>query len=299
MIIVRKFLRFGLFPLIFLGGNGLGILMVTNGAPLWQRLLVLLGAVCLMLVAERVLPYEPRWNRTHGDRGRDILHAIVNTTFNNIGILVLPLFAGLGVFAVIWPGTWPFWLQVVFAIIVLDIGITLTHYFSHRIDLLWRFHAVHHSLERMYGFNGLMKHPVHQSIETIAGMAPLLLLGIPATVASAVGFVVVLQLLLQHSNVDYRIGPLKYVFVVADVHRFHHRKGAGLGDVKFGLFTTLWDHMLGTFYYAPQRVEVDELGIENRPRYPRAYLAQIIEPFRANAASGTPVTEQTSLGSAN
>ncbi len=280
MIVIRFLLRFGLFPLIFLGGNALGISMVANGAPLWQRLLVLLGAVGLMLVAERVLPYEPRWNRNRGDRGRDIAHAIVNTTFNNLGILALPLFAGLGVFAGVWPETWPFWLQVVFAVIVLDFGITLAHYFSHRIDLLWRFHAVHHSVERMYGFNGLMKHPVHQSIETIAGMTPLLILGIPGTVAAAVAFAVVLQLLLQHSNVDYRVGPLKYVFVVAEVHRFHHRKGAGLGDVNFGLFTTLWDHLLGTFYYGPKRVEVDALGIGDRPTYPRAYVPQLIEPFR-------------------
>ncbi len=63
MIVIRFLLRFGLFPLIFLGGNALGISMVASGAPLWQRLLALLGAVGLMLVAERVLPYEPRWNQ--------------------------------------------------------------------------------------------------------------------------------------------------------------------------------------------------------------------------------------------
>ncbi len=122
-------------------------------------------------------------------------------------------------------------------------------------------------------------------------MIPLLMLGIPGTVASAVVFAVALQLLLQHSNVDYRIGPLKYVFTGAEVHRFHHRKGAGLGDVNFGLFTALWDHLLGTFYYAPQRVEVHALGIEDRPTYPRSYLAQLIEPFRSNAASRTLVAE--------
>ena len=280
MIIIRFLLRFGLYPLILLGGNALGISMAANGAPLWQRLLVLLGAVGLMLVAERVLPYEQRWNRNHGDRGRDIAHAIVNTAFNNVGILLLPLFAGLGVFAGIWPVAWPFWLQVVFAILVLDAGVTLAHYASHRVDVLWRFHAVHLSLERMYGFNGLMKHPVHQTIETVAGMTPLLIVGIPSPVAAAVVFAVVIQLLLQHSNVNYRTGPIKYVLANAEVHRFHHRKGAGLGDVNFGLFTTLWDHMLGTFYYAPQRVEVDALGIGDRPMYPRAYVAQLIEPFR-------------------
>ncbi len=280
MIAIRIFLRFGLFPLIFLGGNALGILMANHGAPLWQRLLMLLGAIGLIFFAERILPYEPRWNSSHGDRVRDIAHAMVNTALNHAGIWLLPLIAGLSKFVSYWPDAWPFWLQVVFAIMVLDFGVTLAHYFSHRVDWLWRFHAVHHSVQRMYGFNGLMKHPVHQTVETIAGMTPLLLLGIPTPVAAAVVFAVALQLLLQHANVDYRTGPGKYLFAIAEVHRFHHRKGAKQGDVNFGLFTTLWDHLLGTFYYLPERVGTDELGISDRQSYPRAYVAQLLEPFR-------------------
>jgi len=277
---VNIILRYGFFPVILVGGNVLGITMSAAGTPLWQRLAVILAVIALTLWAERVLPYEHDWNRDHGDSWRDVLHAGINTALNNAGIWLLPLFASLGLFSAYWPSDWPFWTQVVFAILVLDAGVTLAHYASHRLDVLWRFHAVHHSVERMYGFNGLMKHPVHQTIETVAGMTPLLLLGIPSPVAAAVVFAVVIQLLLQHSNIDYRTGPLKYVLANAEVHRFHHRKGAGLGDVNFGLFTTLWDHLLGTFYYAPQRVEIDALGIGDRPDYPRAYVAQLIEPFR-------------------
>ncbi len=278
--------RYGLFPVVFLGGNALGTAMVSNGAPLWQRLMLLLAAIALMFGAERALPYEPRWNRDYGDRWRDIAHAVVNTALNYIGIWLLPLFASISIFSVYWPANCPFWVQVVLAIIVLDFGITMTHFAIHHLYVLWRFHAVHHSVERMYGFNGLMKHPVHQTIETLGGITPLLLLGIPSPVAAAVVFAVAIQLLLQHSNVDYRTGPFKYLFAVAEVHRFHHRKGAGQGDVNFGLFTTLWDHVLGTFYYSPQPANSNELGIMNRPEYPRGYLAQLIEPLRTRTAAG-------------
>ena len=290
----HKLLRYGLFPLIFLGGNALGIVLITNGNPLWQRPMVLVAAIGIMLMAERVLPYEAQWNKNHGDASRDTLHALVNTTLNYVGIWSLPVFAGLGIFAGYWPHAWPFWLQLVFAIMVLDLGVTLTHYASHRVNILWPFHAVHHSVARMYGFNGLMKHPVHQFIETIGGITPLLLLGIPPTVAAAVAFAVALQLLLQHSNVDYRTGPLKYVFAIAEVHRFHHRKGAGLGDVNFGLFTTIWDHLLGTFYYSSKRLPSDSLGIGDRPDYPHDYVAQLLEPFRRDAVTRVPAARVTS-----
>ena len=277
---LNMIIRYGLFPLVFVGGNALGIALAEGAAPLSQRLLALLGIIALMLWAERRLPYQCTWNRDHGDTWRDVAHAGINTALNYCGIWLLPAFASLGFFSAHWPAGWPFWAEVVFAILVLDIGVTLTHYVSHRVSVLWRFHAVHHSVRRMYGFNGLMKHPVHQTIETVGGIAPLLLLGVPSDVASAVVFSVALQLLLQHSNVDYRTGPFKYLFAIAEVHRFHHRKGAQLGDVNFGLFTTLCDHMMGTFYSGPHEVGPNDVGIVDRPDYPQGYVPQLLAPFR-------------------
>lgn len=69
--------------------------------------------------------------------------------------------------------------QVLLAVAVTDMGVTLVHVASHRVGWLWRMHAVHHSVRRFYGFNGLMKHPLHGALELAAGTAPLLVLGMP------------------------------------------------------------------------------------------------------------------------
>jgi sterol desaturase/sphingolipid hydroxylase (fatty acid hydroxylase superfamily) len=143
---------------------------------------------------------------------------------------------------------------------------------------------VHHSVKRAYGFNGLMKHPLHQTLETAAGFAPLILLGLPTNVAYAVALCAAVQLLLQHSNVDYRVGPLRVVLALNQAHRFHHLKWAGIGDVNFGLFTLIWDHLLGTYSYDPERrFSSDDLGMAAKPHYPNGYLAQLAEPFRPSA----------------
>ena len=93
-----------------------------------------------------------------------------------------------------------------------------------------------------------------------------------------------IQLLLQHSNADYTVGPLRYVLSLNEGHRFHHLKWAGVGDVNFGLFTLIWDHMLGTFSYDPERrFTSDDLGIAKEPDFPSGYLAQLREPFRAGS----------------
>ena len=282
-------IRYLYCPLFLLGVNGTGVLLVASGASPFALVVLLMAAVAASFVAERVAPYNPEWNRSHDDASRDTLHALVNEAANFSTLLILPLIAPLFSVTSSWPTTWPFWLQVVVAILVLDAGVTLAHFASHRVPVLWRFHAVHHSVKRMYGFNGLMKHPVHQSIETFAGTTPLIVLGLPGDVATALVFCVAVQLLLQHSNVDYRIGPLRYLLATNEVHRFHHQKSPELGDVNFGLFTTLWDHLLGTFHYEERaRFASDELGIGAQPDYPRSYVAQLLEPFRGVQLEGAP-----------
>lgn len=263
------------------------------GCGLWQPhalILLFVTAVAVSFLAEQWLPYEPQWNRSLGDRRRDTVHALVNESLNALGLLILPGLTALLAFEGSWPRGWPLWEQLLMAIVLADAGITLMHYASHRIAPLWRLHAVHHSVQRLYSFNGLMKHPLHQMLEATAGLLPLILLGIPLAVAQLLALAIALQLLLQHSNVDMRLGPLRWVFAWAPVHRFHHMKYGRAGDVNFGLFFNLWDWLLGTaFYRAGYRMGAGDLGIGSRPDFPVDYGAQLRDPFRPVALSKEPL----------
>jgi sterol desaturase/sphingolipid hydroxylase (fatty acid hydroxylase superfamily) len=277
----RSLVRYGYAPLFFVGFLGAAILLSRGGTrpAVLGALLVL--AIFVSFVAEQVLPYERAFNWPQGDIWRDVAHALVNEASNALSILSLPIAAELVPGTGLWPADWPMSFQLLLAVIVADLGITLAHFVSHRSQALWRFHAVHHSVERMYGFNGLVKHPLHQAFELTCASLPLLALGMPVHVAWLLGFAVAVQLLLQHSNVDVRLGPFVHVWAVAPAHRFHHLSRAGDGDVNFALFSSLWDHLLGTFRYDPARTpRRGELGIEGRPDYPTAYVPQLHEPFR-------------------
>lgn len=290
---LRPLVRYGYAPLMLLGVNGTGITLAASGASkLW--LLALLGtAVGLSFTAERLLPYQDSWNRPEGDAGRDVAHTFVNETLLLVSVAAIPALAMIIPGDGIWPHHWPFILQVLAAVLVADAGLTLVHYASHKIGALWRFHAVHHSVTRFYGLNGLMKHPVHQTVEMAAGVVPLVLAGMPVGVASALALAVAVQLLLQHSNADYRVGVLKHILALNEGHRFHHLKWAGIGDVNFGLFTLAWDYLLGTKTYDPhRRFNSEVLGMAAHPDYPVAYLAQLAEPFRASGAC-TPAPADT------
>ncbi|WLH83522.1 sterol desaturase family protein [Pseudomonas sp. FP2338] len=256
--------------------------------PGWL-VVVFATAVAVSFVMEQWLPYQPQWNRSLGDRRRDTLHALVNESLNALGLLILPGLTALLAFEGIWPRDWPVWAQLLLSIVLADAGITLMHYASHRVAPLWRLHAVHHSVQRLYGFNGLMKHPLHQMLEATAGLLPLVLLGIPVEVAQLLALAIAIQLLLQHSNVDMRLGPLRWVFAWAPVHRFHHMKYGRAGDVNFGLFFNLWDWLLGTaFYREHYHMGPGDLGIGSRPDFPVAYAAQLRDPFMPTRLSQEP-----------
>ena len=269
-------------PFFLIGGNGVAIYLVDQNYSTYWLFVLLFGFIVLSLLVEYWMPYDTEFNKPKGDRGRDIMHGLVNESLSVVGVASVPLIAGFIALPSFWPSEIPLWAQVMLAVLIADVGITLAHFASHRINTLWQLHAVHHSVKRMYGFNGLMKHPLHQTIETLAGTTPLLLLGAPQEVLMLLVVAVVLQLLLQHSNVAYSTGPFKYLLAINEVHRFHHLNTAAEGDVNFGLFTTLTDNILGTAYYdRNKRIKSENLGISTAPNYPVAYISQMIEPFRA------------------
>jgi sterol desaturase/sphingolipid hydroxylase (fatty acid hydroxylase superfamily) len=273
--------RWLFLPAMWVGFGGLGIWLAGGGAPKWQIVALLGGAIAVSLASERMAPYRPEWNRSRRDSRRDVAHAAVNESLQIASLLLLPTIVGVLSIEGVWPRSWPFLVQVLVSLVALDAGITLGHRWSHRNKPLWRLHAVHHSVERFYGFNGLMKHPLHQLFETGLATTPLVVLGLPVGVATALVVLVAIQLLVQHSNVDYATGPLHRLVALNRVHRFHHLRWPGVGDVNFGLFLTIWDRMLGTYVWDPHK-EFDSsvLGIAAEPDYPVGYLAQLAQPFR-------------------
>jgi sterol desaturase/sphingolipid hydroxylase (fatty acid hydroxylase superfamily) len=276
---MRALLRYLYVP--FIGSLALlAIWVAGRDASYWHLTMIVLTGITASFVAEHVVPVDVEWNRDQGDQSRDLMHTVVNEALAAACLISLPLLGAAFTVADCWPDGLPFLVQALGAILVFDLGVTLAHLASHKVGVLWRFHAVHHSVRRLYGLNGLMKHPFHQLIETAAGFTPLLFFGIAESVAAGLAACTALQLLLQHSNVDYRVGSLERWLALNRGHRLHHLRWPGEGDVNFGLFTLLWDRLFGT-YDAPGRVVTsDHLGIAAQSDYPMSYLAQLAQPFR-------------------
>jgi len=281
MAIAKQILKIIYFPLMSIIFVGAEILVSTNNFGFHYTLLLMALALIVSFGVERIIPHKASWNDSQQDVGRDILHFLVNESMNYIGMFLLPFLSVFALFPQVWPSDWGFAFQLLLAIVLFDIGSTLFHYLSHKNALLWRFHAIHHAPTRLYGFNGVMKHPAFQLLDGFFALGPLVIIGIPQDVAISLVYCVFIQLLIQHSNADLKTGALRWIFATAEIHRFHHLKGKA-GDVNFGLFFSVWDRLLGTTYFIKREPLGDsEIGIGNT-HYPSRYWAQIKKPFELN-----------------
>jgi sterol desaturase/sphingolipid hydroxylase (fatty acid hydroxylase superfamily) len=265
---------------MIIGLNGLGLAIISSSLHALWLVPVLLVALVSSFLAERLLPCHEAWNGDHDDRATDLWHFAIYEASAVNAIAMMPLVAWLVPWQGIWPHDWPLVLQVLLAIVFVDVVFTLIHYLSHHHPWLWKLHAVHHSVPRMYGFNGFVRHPLHQAIDTAIGTLPLALAGMSMQVAVLLGLAVSIQLLVQHSNVDYRIGWLQRHLAIGRLHHLHHVNWGREGDVNFGLFFTLWDRLLGTLQLEPARpIQSTDLGIDTEPDFPRSYWQHLLYPF--------------------
>ena len=123
------------------------------------------------------------------------------------------------------------------------------------------------------------------------GLVTVIALGAPPVIISAWLTLLAVHLAFQHANVDYRMGPLRYLLGVAEIHRWHHKREYEDAQVNFGEFWMLWDHLGGTFHDRPNGVLAGEVGLRDRT-FPTTYAAQLRWPFRRQASSQRPAPRQ-------
>lgn len=240
-------------------------------------------AIILVAVFERLLPYRVDWLHDRQDTLPDVLHAVVSLTliFSTFYVVELAL-SYLNVKG-IWPGHWHPLLQLLLAGSIIDFGMWFMHWLSHRNRILWQLHALHHSSTRLYWLNGERRHPVSALILGVPGILTVLLLGAGANITGAWMIIVAVHLALQHANLDYRLGPMKYLIAGAQMHRWHHKKEYENAQVNFGECFLVWDHLFGTFYSTARDVKAAEVGMVEK--MPLRYFEQLIWPFRQVSTS--------------
>ena len=286
------------------GGTGFAESM-TN-----QRVVVVgpvtIGILLLFLVVERVRPAQRRSFFARGYR-QDVLYTVLNATLVVPLVVALSLsFAEVARHSLPWivvphVGLVPRWLVIAVIFVAMDGCNWLAHLANHRLQVLWRFHELHHSQEDMSVLTVFRTHPlIHVSY--LIALVPGIVLIANGEVTTTLLVVYAAVVAFEHSNTNLSFGPLNRIFCSPNYHRIHHRV-EGRQDVNLGFALTIWDQLSGRAVFPTHKTIRIDTGLPGRPltveqSAPRArhfsvLLAQLIGPFRPLEARDAATAEDT------
>ncbi len=229
------------------------------------------------------MPHEREWHKPDGQNLASILHTL--SSKGTVQILMLfSAVIGLAEFITpmaeaghgIWPRGWPLWGQVILAVLVAEFALYWGHRLAHETPILWKFHAVHHSVTKLWFLNTGRFHFVDSLKSIVPGLLILVILGAPMEVVQWLSVITAFIGMLTHCNVEMRFGPLNYVFNTPGLHRWHHSKDLREGNRNYGENIMLWDLLFGSYFNEDRRPPVD-IGMKDF--MPEKFSHQLLWPF--------------------
>jgi lathosterol oxidase len=247
----------------------------------WFLLNLLVFAV-VFVPLERAFPLRPGQRVLRAGWSTDLAYFFVN----HVGVQLLT-------FLSLWPATalaalpalegaaravsgQPVWLQVIELMLLADLVQYWVHRAFHRLPLLWRFHAVHHSIRELDWLAGSRLHLVDVVVTRALVVLPAFVLGFSEPALYAWLVIIALHGVLNHVNMRFRLRPLEHLVVTPRFHYWHH--AVRPVDRNFAVHFPWIDRLFGT-HYLPSGSWPEELGIEGHP-VPTGYLGQLSYPFR-------------------
>src|SRR5258706_2499551 len=238
-----------------LGGHKVPVNDFADNTPyigLDWFILDLLGSTLIFVFIEKLFAlrrdqpvFRPEWQT---DFHHFIVnHMVVGFVLLATNLLVHKLFgwaAKDGIQA--WVQGLPFVVALFLIVLVADLVQYWTHRAYHEVPLLWRLHAVHHSVKSMDWLAGSRQHIVELLITRTLVLAPIYVLGFSKEVIDAYIVIVGFQAVFNHANVSVRLGPLRYVIVTPNFHHWHHSQDDEAIDKNYAAHFAFLDHFFGT-----------------------------------------------------
>jgi len=142
----------------------------------------------------------------------------------------------------------------------------MLHRFAHRIPLLWRLHATHHSDTKIDATTAHRHHPLELIVNSFLGAPFMVIIGVPIMVAVWHPVIRMLLIAFNHSNTllpDWLDKILATVIATPNFHRVHHLSERHYTDSNYGTILSIYDHLFRTAKRLPKDdLDSRQLGLE-------------------------------------
>jgi len=246
-------------------------------------ILDLLGSTLIFIFVEKLFAlrkeqpvFRPEWQT---DFHHFIVnHMVVGFVLLATNLLVHKLFGWAAKDGIrFWVQGLNFWVALFLIVLVADLVQYWTHRAYHEVPLLWRLHAVHHSVKSMDWLAGSRQHILELIITRTLVLAPIYVLGFSKEVIDAYIIVVGFQAVFNHANVSVRLGPLRYVIVTPNFHHWHHSQDDEAIDRNYAAHFAFIDYAFGTAVKS-DRAWPDRYGVTG-DYVPNGFFRQLAFPF--------------------
>lgn len=149
----------------------------------------------------------------------------------------------------------PVWVDMTITLLLLDFAIYWQHVISHKWQVLWRLHQVHHTDLRCDASTAVRFHP----LEIILSMfyKVVCIYGMGANYVAVIAFEIILNASATFNHSNIHIPPkintlLSWIIITPDTHRIHHSMVKAATDSNYGFSISCWDRLFKTYRVEPQ-----------------------------------------------
>jgi len=248
-----------------------------------DHLVFVLGAALLFIPLEHLLPRLKEQKLLRSGLRLDLAFMLIGVLGTMLAATVFVTII-VGLFTHIIPeaaksfvAAQPIWVQVILLIVAGDFYYYWAHRLFHTVPALWKFHAVHHSIEEMGWVAAYRTHPIDTAITNSGFVIIVLLFDFDLAAHAIFSAQFAWHSLLKHSNVAVGWGVLRWLYVTPRFHHWHHANVAEAHDKNFAAQFPLWDVIFGTALMKADR-DPPKYGVDDP--VPDTFLGALAYPMK-------------------
>jgi sterol desaturase/sphingolipid hydroxylase (fatty acid hydroxylase superfamily) len=218
----------------------------------------------------------------------DVVYVIVNRPIIQFGLIAMIVTLSVVTRSLV--PTWvqaalggqPVWLQLIQVLVLADLGFYVSHRLFHTVPALWRFHAIHHSIEDLDWLAAARVHPIDQILTKTISLLPVFVAGYSDKALAVFTLLYFWHSFLLHANLKLGLGPLNRVIATPRFHHWHHADDPLARDKNFAGQLSFLDHLFGTYFFPADRVATS-FGVDDP--VPGTYLRNLVYPLNPRRVS--------------